>query len=154
LIQVGTFAQNHGHLQDALRQYKESLEVSADAHERSEAYAHMGAAFVQMGDIPNAKLGYGYALQQNPKNTFALIGSGLLAERESDFTVAVVQLDRALKVQPTDVGYLLLAQALRRTGRLPEADEAEKYAQQHSSDLNQARQSAAQALKSAGLNPE
>jgi predicted negative regulator of RcsB-dependent stress response len=154
LLQVGAFEQNHGHLQDALRQYKESLDVSADANERSEASARMGAAFVQMGDIANAKLGYGYALQQNPRNTFALIGGGLLAEREGDFGVALVEIDRALRVQPTDVGYLLLAQALRRAGRLPEADEAERYAQQNSSDVNQARQSAAQALKSAGLKTE
>ncbi|MGA8438670.1 MAG: tetratricopeptide repeat protein [Candidatus Sulfotelmatobacter sp.] len=154
IIQVGVFEQNHGRLQEALGQYKQSLDVSADADERSEAYARMGAAFVQMGDMPNAKIGYGYALQQNPKNTFALIGSGLLAEREGDFTVALGQIARALKVQPTDVGYLLLAQALRRAGRMPEADQAEQYAQQISSDLNQARQSAAQELASAGLKPE
>ncbi len=154
LVQVGSFAQSHGHLQDAFRQYKESLELSADANERSEACAHMGSAFLQMGDIPNAKLGYSYALQQNPKNTFALMGSGLLAEREGDFAAAIVQLDLALKVHPTDVGYLLLAQALRRAGHLPEADKAEQYAQQNTSDLNQARQSAAEALASAGLKPE
>jgi len=34
--------------------------------------AHMGAAFVQMGDIPNAKLGYGYALQDRTPKHFCL----------------------------------------------------------------------------------
>ncbi len=154
IIQIGVFEQTHGHLQEALKQYKQSLDVSIDADERSEAFAHMGAAFVQAGDLQNAKLGYGYALQQNPQNTFALIGGGLLAEREGDSTVAMVQIARALKVQPTDVGYLLLEEVLRRAGRLPEADEAEQYAQRISSDLGQARQSAAQELAAAGIKPE
>lgn len=154
IIQVGVFEQTHGHLQEALGQYKQSLEVSIDANERSEAFAHMGAAFVQAGDIQNAKLGYGYALQQNPENTFALIGSGLLAEREGDSTFAMVQIARALKVKPTDVGCLLLEEVLRRAGRVPEADEAEQYAHRISSDLAQARQSAAQELAAAGIKPE
>jgi tetratricopeptide (TPR) repeat protein len=154
MIQIGIFEQTHGRLQEALGQYKQSLDVAVDANERAEGYAHMAAAFAQMGDIPNAKLGYGYALQQNPKSTFALISSGLLAEREGDVTFATVQIARALKIKPTDVGYLLLAQVLHRAGRLPEADQAEQVAQRISSDLNQARQSAADELAAAGIKPE
>jgi uncharacterized protein HemY len=114
----------------------------------------LGAAFVHAGDIQNAQLGYGHALQQKPQNTFAPMGSGLLAEREGDWRFAMVQIARALKVKPTDVGSLLLAEVLRRAGPLPEADEAEQYAQPISSDMNQARQSAAQELTWAGIKPE
>jgi protein O-mannosyl-transferase len=151
MIQVGVFEQSHGRVQDALGQYKESMDAAFDANERAEAYAHMGSAFAQVGDMANAKLGYQYALQQNPANSFALIGSGLLAERASDLTSAIGQIARGVKAEPTDVNYLLFAQVLRRAGQSQEAENMEHYAAQVSEDLNQARKSAQQTLESAGM---
>jgi protein O-mannosyl-transferase len=151
MIQVGVFEQAHGHVQDALGQYKQSLDVAFDENERAAAYAHMGSAFAQAGDIANAKLGYLYALQQNPANSFALIGGGLLAEHEGDLTSALGQIARGVKAEPADVNYLLFAQALRRAGKSQEADDMERFAAQVSEDLNQARKTAQQMLESSGI---
>jgi len=154
MIQVGVYEQTHGYLQGALEQYKQSLDASPDANSRAVALSWMGSAFTQMGDIPHAKLGYMYALKQNPDNSFALVGSGLLAERDGDFAFAVAQISRAVKVEPSDVNYLLLAQALRRAGRVAEAEEALAQAQRISHDLAQAQQDAARVMASAGIKPD
>src|SRR6202167_5219031 len=151
MIGVGMYEQSHGHLQDAIQQYKRSLEASRDARSRAASLRSLASAFLQVGDLQDAKLGYAYALKENPNDTVALTGSGLLAEREGDFPVAVIQIARAIKVEPTDVRYLLLGQALRRAGQLAQADEAYAYAQRSSHDMAQAKQAAAQALASAGI---
>jgi Flp pilus assembly protein TadD len=114
----------------------------------------MGSAFAQSGDFDRASQSYTYALLQNPDSATALIGSGLLAERNGDFELAVTQISHAMRVAPSDVGYVLLAKALHRAGRFAEADEAESRAQQISHDMTQARQSAAQVLAATGINPE
>ena len=51
----------------------------------------------------------------------AMIGLGLIAQKDGDLPDAVRQYSRAMAVQPTDVGYLLLAQALQQQGRSDEA---------------------------------
>jgi len=154
MIDVGVYEQTHGHVQEAIEQYKRSLNASRDASLRAVALSRLGSAFTQVGDIQDAKLGYGYALQQNPDNSVALIGSGLLAERDGDFAFAVAQISHAMKVAPTDSGHLLLGQALRKTGHIPEADAAYKEAQRISHDFAQAQQTAAQAMASAGIKNE
>jgi hypothetical protein len=57
-----------------------------------------------------------------------------------------------MSVAPTDVGYVLLEQALRRSGRSAEADDALAKAQRISTNISQARRSADQVLASAGLS--
>jgi tetratricopeptide (TPR) repeat protein len=111
----------------------------------------LGSAFTQTGDFGRAKISYAYALRENPDNSVALVSSGLLAERDADYPMAIDQISHAMKVAPTDAGYLLLEQALRRAGRMAEADEAHAQAQRISHDLAQAKQSAAQVLASAGI---
>jgi protein O-mannosyl-transferase len=154
MLEIGLYEQVHGHLQDAIQQYGRSLDRAPDANSRAAALSLMGSAFALSGDFERAKLSYKYALQQNPDYGAALVGSGLLAERDGDFPLATAQLSHAMKVGPSDVGYLLLAQALRRAGRLAEANDADLRARQISHDLAQARQSAAQLLASTGIKPE
>jgi protein O-mannosyl-transferase len=154
IIQVGEYEQAHGYPRDAIEQYKLSLSMAMDAGEQSDAYAHLASALTETGDFSNAKLAYGYALQGNPQNDLALAGSGLMAERIGDMGAALVQIEHAVKAQPSDVNYLLFAQALRRTGRLPEAEAAEQKAHQVSSDFEKAQRSAARQLAAAGITPE
>jgi protein O-mannosyl-transferase len=154
IVQVGVYEQAHGHLRDGVEQYKLALAVAMDAGEQSDAYAHLGEALVEIGDLSNARLAYSYALRGNPENSLALMGSGLLAERADDLTVALELMGRALKAEPSGVNYLLFAQALRRAARLPEADAAEKQARKISPDFDQARKSAARELAAAGIGPQ
>jgi Flp pilus assembly protein TadD len=151
ILGVGIYEQTHGHVQEAIGQYKQSLDASPDATSRATALAHMGSAFMQLGDLENAKQGYAYALHQNPDNTLALVGGGLLAQREGNFEPAISLLARAIKLEPTGVHYLLLAQMLTHFGRMEEGAQAFARAQQMSHDWSQTQQDAAQKLASAGI---
>lgn len=154
MVIIGIFAQTHGHAQEAIEQYGRALRASPDSNARAAALSGLGSAFLQTGDIRRAKMSYTYALRENPDNGAALLGRGLLAEQDGDFALAVARISHAVEVEPTDVAYLLLAQALRRAGRTAEADDAFAQAQKISRDFAQAQHSAAQILAAAGINPE
>jgi len=154
LNSIGVYEQTHGHVQEAIAQYTRSLDASTDAKSRADALGHLSSAFMQTGDFARSKKSCGYALRENPDDSTALVDSGLLAEREGDFSLAASQISHAMKVQPADVGYLLLAQALRRAGRVAEANDALATAQRLSPDIAQARQQAAQVLATAGIDTD
>jgi len=154
LNSIGFYEQTHGHVQDAIEQYTRSLDASTDAKSRAEALGHLGSAFMQTGDFTRAQKSCGYALKENPDDSTALVNSGLLAEREGDFSLAATQISHAMKIQPTDVGYLLLEQAKRRNGRAAESEDALAQARRISPDIAEARKEAAQVLATAGLKTE
>lgn len=151
IVEIGIFEQTHGHPQDAIAQFKLALDQATDASSRVRALNCLGSAFMQVNDWARAKLSYTYALQQNPDNGVALVGAGLLAERDGDDATAIAQISHAMKAEPTDVGYLLLAQVLRRAGRLAEAQDATQHAERISPNITQARQSAGKILAEAGI---
>ncbi|MGA8271124.1 MAG: tetratricopeptide repeat protein, partial [Candidatus Sulfotelmatobacter sp.] len=148
------FMQTHGRPKDAIDQYQRALENSPDSKSRSVALTMLGSAFSQTGDFGDAKLSYAYALRENPQNSVALVSSGLLAERDGDYPTAIDRISHAMKVAPTDAGYLLLGQALRRAGHPAEADESDVHAQLISRDLAKAKQTAVQVLASAGIKAD
>jgi tetratricopeptide (TPR) repeat protein len=154
LVEVATYEQVHGHPQDSIAPYTRALDAAADSKTRAAILRRLASAFIQMGDIERAKKAYMYALHENPENSPALVGSGLLAEREGDAAFAVQQITHAMKVEPTDTGYILLAQALRRAGHVSEADQAYAHAQEISKDFPKAQESAEKILSSAGVKPE
>jgi tetratricopeptide (TPR) repeat protein len=153
LIGVGVYEQTHGHSREAVSQYQRALGAAQDSNSRAVALSDLAAAYLQTGDFDHARTNYVYALQQNPDNVSALEGSGLVAERDGDFTLAVARIAHAVEVEPSDVGYLLLEQALRRAGRAADADDADAHAQRISQDFGQARRSAAQIAAAVGINP-
>ena len=154
MVELAIFEQTHGHVKESIEQYTRALDAAPDSKTRAVVLSRLGSAFIQLGDIGRARKSYAYALSENPDNSSALVGSGLLAERDGDAGLAVTQISHAMRVEATDVGYLLLGQALRRAGRLSEADAANTHAQQISQDFSKAQQSAAKILTSAGINQE
>ena len=151
VLDLGVYEQLNGHLQEAIQQYARAFDASSDSRSRATALSCMAVAFMQMGDMNRARTTYAAALQQNSGNSGALIGTGLLAERDGDFASAVARISRAAELEPSDVSYLLLAQALRRAGRAAEADDALAQAQRISPNLAQAQRSVADALAAAGI---
>lgn len=153
MVRFGFYEQTHGHVQEAIEQYKRALDNSPDADTRAAALNLLGSAFTFLGDIPRAKMSYEYALKENPNNSAALVGSGLLAEKEGDSVSGIAQISHALRVGPTDVGYLLLEHILRRAGHAADADDAHAHAQQISHDFALAQRTASQVLATYGINP-
>ena len=147
VLSMGVYLQRHGHIPEALRMYGKVLNESADPKLSATAWSQIGAADVQAKKYDQATQDYEKAVQLNPEDAGALVGGGLLAERNRDWSQAVRQLTRAMDVEPTDVGFLLLGDALRGQGHGAEAENADNLARKRSSDLTAARKSASDTEK-------
>jgi tetratricopeptide (TPR) repeat protein len=121
-LNLGTYEHGRGNLRAAIERYEMVARYAADTSLRATAYGNLGSAYRQLGDSARAKQNYEAALQLDPEHAMAMVGLGLIAERNGDLHESVRQYSRAMAVQPTDVGYLLLANAFERQGH---ADEAE-----------------------------
>jgi tetratricopeptide (TPR) repeat protein len=120
-LNLGTYEHGHGNLPAAIERYQMVAQHAADVSLRATAYGNLGSAYRQMGELTKAKQCFNTALQLAPDRPMAMIGLGLIAERNGDPSEAVRQYSRAMAVQPTDVGFLLLAHALQQEGRSDEA---------------------------------
>jgi Tfp pilus assembly protein PilF len=120
-LNLGTYEHGRGNLRAAIERYEMVARYAADTSLRATAYGNLGSAYRQLGDFDKAKNYFETALRLDPERAMALIGLGLIAQNNGDLPEAVSQYSRAMAVQPTDVGYLLLAQALQQEGRSDEA---------------------------------
>lgn len=144
VLKIGIFEQRNGHLEGAIEQYQKVVQGSSDAKLRAVALTQIGAVYVQMSKYEQAKQSYENALQVDPNNIPALVANAMLEEREGQFDQAAGLLAQAMKYEPSDTGYLLMANALRHAGRLAEAQQAEDRARTISSNLDAARKNAAE----------
>ncbi|MGA2856628.1 MAG: tetratricopeptide repeat protein [Candidatus Sulfotelmatobacter sp.] len=142
LLKIGLYEQHNRHFQGAIEQYQKVSGSAADARLRAAAWSQTGSAYIQMGEFEQARKSYENGLQASPNDPPSLVGSAMLAERDGNFSEAVMRLNQAMKVEPSDVGYLLLADALRHAGRVPEAQADEDLAGKISPNLDQARKNA------------
>ena len=142
VLSMGIYLQRFGHVTDAMEMYRKVLSRASDPQIQATALSQIAAANVQIKNFEEAAVNYKHALQLNPRDGGALIGSGLLAERNGDWATAAIWLARAADVQHGDVGYLLLADALRGEGRSEQAEKMDDLARKQSSDLSLARKNA------------
>jgi len=134
-----------GEMDKAIEQYQNVLRLSIDNAVRATAFANLGSIYRTQGKYPQARQNYDSALQVNPDLPAALVGNGLLAQKGWDFANAARQYAHAMSIEPTSVGYLLLAKALEQSGRSAEARNAYAAAQGLSSNIR-ADQRAADSL--------
>jgi len=132
---LGVCYQARGQQKQAILQYENVLRLSIDATVRATAFANLGSIYRQLGNYAQAKQNYESALELNPDLPIALVGTGLLAQKGWDFEKAAKQYARAMSVEPTSVGYLLLARALEQCGRPTEAQSAYAEARRLAGDL-------------------
>lgn len=115
-LNLGTYDHAHGNLQSAIDRYWIVAHLAADPSLRAAAYGNLGSAYRQVGDFVKAKSCYQTSLQLNPDRAMAFVGLGLIAQKTGDLPEAIRQYSRAMAVEPTDVGYLLIAQVLQQEG--------------------------------------
>jgi protein O-mannosyl-transferase len=123
-LNLGTYEHGRGNLPAAIARYQMVALHAGDVTLRATAYGNLGSAYRQMGELAKAKQCFETALQLAPGQPMALamIGLGLIAEKNGDPAEAVRQYSRAMAVQPTEVGFLLLAHALQQEGHSDEAN--------------------------------
>ena len=139
-LNIATYLQQHGDLQQAIARYQAVLRITPDPILQANALSNLGAAYREQGDDVRAKLSYQAALQRVPSTSHANLGLGLLAQKAGDYTEASRRYAQATAVEPTDVGYLLLSQALRLAGHPTEAQTAYDKALQLSPDIQHTHQ--------------
>jgi Tfp pilus assembly protein PilF len=152
-INLAVYERRHGQIADSVERYQNVLRWTADPTLRLTALENLGAAYRSLGDYSQALESYNAALQLDPKSRVALTGSGVIAQKTGDLDRAIDLYSRVVASRPTDVGYLLLAQALEKQGRTRDAQAAAERAKQISGDLEQARQHAGQMLNPAAHQP-
>ena len=151
ILTLGTYEQRNGHWQGAIEQYTRALESSDDPAVQVAAWDQIASAWAQGKDWDRAQQAYERALAISPNDAGALVGTGLLAWHRGDATLATSELCRAMKVAPTDVGWLLLAGAFRQAGKAADAAAAEARARTLSGDFGQAQKIADQVAASYGI---
>lgn len=137
LTQIVYFADyelRHGHVSGAIADALRVLQGTNDAQAREMAYRDLGIAYTQLGKTPEARDNYNQALHLDPHDAYAIMGLGLLAYREGDFSTASDCFSRTAATDPSDFNYLLVATALRHDGRQAEAEVAYSHARGASSD--------------------
>jgi len=141
-LNLAVNAQAHGNLREAIDRYNIVVHVTREDRQRSTAYSNLGFAYRAAGNPAQARNSFTAAIAANPENIKPLYGMALLAQSSGDMERAADYFGRALVLQPTDFGYLLLAQALEKSGHAAEAQTARQRASELSPDLSQAEQTA------------
>jgi tetratricopeptide (TPR) repeat protein len=144
---LGDYEEHSGNLAAAIEQFELVARRAADMDTRATGYNRLGFVYRKMGEPMKAKQCFETALQLAPDRARAMTGLGLIAQESGDLPEAVRQYSLALATERTDIGYLLLAQALQREGRSDDADAIYEQVAHFSLDLA-AAQKAAQLLLS------
>jgi len=84
----------------------------------------MASAYAGLGDFTQARASLEAAVSRNPDNAEEWANLGIMAQKTGDVNRAIQAYSQAVKLQPTQRGYLLLARALQQAGRQQEAQAA------------------------------
>ena len=139
---LGIYDQRHGHVQEAIEEFQSALRLSSDEAMSADTLSNLGSAYRQVRDYTRAKESFAAALRIDANKPAALVGMGLLAQKNGDLGGAVTYYSHAMSVAPTAVGYVLLGRVLEQAGHAAEAKVALDKARQLTSDLAEAQQAA------------
>ena len=126
----------HGNYEAALNGYATVVQLTKNPGLLATALGYSGYVHYSLKQYDNARQDFEAALNQQPEYPSAYRGLGLLAQREGDMMQAMKDYQRSVEIQPTPVGYLLLAQALEISGQAEAARAAQFQATRMTQDLN------------------
>jgi tetratricopeptide (TPR) repeat protein len=144
---LGAYDQARGNLQSAITHYQVVAAHAAQPILRADAYGNMGSVYRRLGDLAKAKECFETASKLAPDRPMPIVGLGLVAQGSGDFDEAIRQYSRAMAIQPTDVGYLLIASALDQKGRRSEARAIRERVARFSPDFAAAQKEAQSLLR-------
>ena len=145
-VNLGIYAQQHGDFQQAAARYQYALQLASDPQVRAAAYANLGGVYFTLHDYQRAKENFETALELNSRSPFIFLHMGLIAQKNSDWNSAIRYYATYVAVEPTDIGYFLLGQALDHAGDSERAKLAYQQAQRSSRNIDETRKAAAKLL--------
>ncbi len=145
-MSIGAYDQQHGQLRQAIAEYQQAIAYSDAAVRRnlwlrSSTFARMGSTYRQLGDFEQARQNFQKALDINPNDSQVWLALGIVTQLSGNPSGAIPAYSQALKIQPSDIGYLLLARALQQTGQDQQAQAAVAEAQRGSRNFPAAQRS-------------
>ena len=143
---IAAYDQRQGKLQEAIEQYRKALSVSQNKSRNARAFGNMGHAYLDLGDMAQARENLQKAVGLDPHKMEIWIDLGLAKQKSGDLGGAIQAYSEGVKVKPTDVGYLLLARALEQSGRQDEAATARQRAKVLSANFAEAQRFAERLL--------
>ena len=141
-LDIGFYEQQHRNWPQAIEQYQQVLSLTPAPKLRSEAYNNLALIERDIGDYAAARENFQRAVETNPRYVGAWIGLGLAAQRTGDLSAAIQAYSRAVAIQPSDLGYTLLAHALDQSGRKDEAQAAIEQARRLSGNFAETQRTA------------
>lgn len=145
-LDIGVCDKKMGNVQSAAQHYQAALKLSVEPNLRLTAFSNLGSLYRMAHNYQAARANYDAALRINPENGMTLIGLGLLAHMTGDAAGAVNYYSRGLALEPSDVGYVLLARALQAAGRKSESSAALEHAKRLAPDFEAAQSEASRLL--------
>ncbi len=150
-LNIGGYQQQHGNFSQAITQYKKVISSTQDslvlsAGVRAKAFSNMGYTYRAIGDLPHARESFEAAVAADPGFGDAWLGLGLVEQKSGNLAAAIHAFSEAMKAQPSDWGYLLLARTLERNGDDKAALSATRQAQSMTRNLDSAQRGADQLL--------
>jgi protein O-mannosyl-transferase len=135
-LNIASYEQVHGNYQAALEGYEKVPRFTKIPYLVTMARVNSGYAHYSLKQYDGAKQDFEATLMQQPGNSMAYRGLGLVAQRVGDISEAAKDYERSVELQPTPVGYLLLAQALQIGGQTEAAGAARSRAARMSPELS------------------
>jgi tetratricopeptide (TPR) repeat protein len=146
-LNIGGYEQQQRDFPQAIAQYKKVISATqdsavVDAVVRAKAFNNMGYSYRELGDLPHARESFEAAVALNPQYPKAWIGLGLVDQKSGKLGAAIQAYSQAMKLQPSDWGYLLLARALEQSGNNNAARSAIQQAKSMTSNFENAQRGA------------
>jgi protein O-mannosyl-transferase len=146
-LNIGGYEQQRRNFAQAIAQYKKVISATQDsavlnAGVRAKAFDNMGYVYRKLGDLPHARESFEAAVAADPQFAKAWIGLGLVDQKSGNVGSAIQAYSQAMKLQPSDWGYLLLARALEQSGDNNAALSAIRQAQSMTHNLENAQRGA------------
>jgi tetratricopeptide (TPR) repeat protein len=141
-LNIGTYEQSHGNLPAAIELYRKAAGMARNPKVRARAYNNLAYAYKDSGDFADARTSFQSAVAADPEFVGAWISLGLVAQRMGDLPLAVSSYSRAMQINASDFGYLLLAGALEASGDPTQAASARQKAFQLSNNIGAAQRRA------------
>lgn len=135
-LNIATYDQMRGDYQAALEGYARVVQFTTDPSFLEAARVNSGYAHYSLKQYDNARQDFEAGVKQQPLNSPAYRGLGLVAQRAGDLAGAVANYERSVELQPSPAGYLLLAQALELAGQKDAARSAQAQAARMTPDLS------------------
>ncbi len=135
-LNIATYEQMRGNYRAALAGYARVMQLTPDPSFAETALVNSGYAHYSLKEYDDARRDFEAGVKQQPWNSPAYRGLGLVAQRVGDISRAVGNYERSVELQPSPVGYLLLAQALELAGQTDAARAARIQASRMTADLS------------------